>query len=199
MRQANLYVRHKTITISGCRFLVVFVIVHVFVIGCKRGTKTEGAPMACKDSMKEYVAAGDTTVVVPTNVPDTVRYNNPNSYTFIHEEDSAEITNLRIFTRKQKEIYAPALLVGEWICGTEHEVYLSDGTGLMWDTSEDVSRDEAQRFHWSLDSNLLTLVCSLELGGYLPKRYVVTYVDDESLAYQDLYGKALLWDKRTEK
>jgi len=75
MRQANLYVRHKTITISGCRSLVVFVIVLVFVIGCKRGTKTEGVSMAIKDSMKEYVAAGDTLVAVPTVDHDTLRYN----------------------------------------------------------------------------------------------------------------------------
>lgn len=111
------------------------------------------------------------------------------------QQDSAEITNLRVLTRKQKVIYSPSLLVGEWVRGTEHEVYQADGTGLMWDSSEDVSRDEAQRFKWTLDSNLLTIVCRLELGGVVPKRYVVTFADDESLAYNDLFGTAYLWDK----
>ena len=79
---------------------------------------------------------------------------------------------------------------------TEHEVYLADGTGRMWDTSDDVSETEAQSFSWTLDSNLLTLVCNLELGGIIPKRYVVTFVDDENLSYKDHYGKAYLWDKK---
>lgn len=113
-----------------------------------------------------------------------------------HEKDSTEITNLRILARKQKVIYDASLLIGEWVRGTEHELYLSNGTGRMWDTSEDVSRDEAQHFNWTLDSNLLTIICKLELGGVLPKRYVVTFADDENLAYNDLYGKAYLWDKK---
>lgn len=80
--------------------------------------------------------------------------------------------------------------------GTEHEVYLADGTGRMWDTADDVSDAEAQRFSWTLDSNLLTLICHLELGGVVPKRYVVTFADDENLSYKDPYGKARLWDKK---
>ncbi len=114
----------------------------------------------------------------------------------ILRQDSAEITNLRLLTRKQKVIYDASLLVGEWVRGTEHEVYLADGTGRMWDTGEDVSDAEAQRFSWTLDSNLLTLICHLELGGVVPKRYVVTFADDENLSYNDPYGKAYLWDKK---
>ncbi len=114
----------------------------------------------------------------------------------ILRQDSAEITNLRLLTRKQKVIYDASLLVGEWVRGTEHEVYLADGTGRMWDTGDDVSDAEAQRFSWTLDSNLLTLICHLELGGVVPKRYVVTFADDENLSYNDPYGKAYLWDKK---
>lgn len=114
----------------------------------------------------------------------------------ILRQDSAEITNLRLLTRKQKVIYDASLLVGEWVRGTEHEVYLADGTGRMWDTGDDVSDTEAQRFSWTLDSNLLTHICHLELGGVVPKRYVVTFADDENLSYNDPYGKAYLWDKK---
>ena len=117
----------------------------------------------------------------------------PRQYTL--EEDSAEITQLRIFARKQRTIYSPALLLGEWKRGTEHEVYLADGTGMMWDSSDDVLRDEAQHFEWTLDSNMLTIICHLELGGVLPKRYVVTFADDENLAYSSRLGEAYLWDK----
>lgn len=114
----------------------------------------------------------------------------------ILQKDSAEITNLRLLTRKQKVIYDASLLVGEWVRGTEHELYLADGTGRMWDTGDDVSDAEAQHFSWTLDSNLLTLICQLELGGVVPKRYVVTFADDENLSYKDPYGIAYLWDKR---
>lgn len=65
----------------------------------------------------------------------------------------------------------------------------------MWDAADDVSRDEAQRFDWSLDSNLLTIINRMEMGGVVPKRFVVTFADDESLSYTDLYGNAYLWDK----
>ena len=166
----------------------------VLATSCKHRTKTVDATP--HDTTKQ-----DTTVLVDTmpTAPDTdtlVSQVTHHKSLIFNEEDSAEVTNLRILTRKQKEIYPPALLVGEWIRGTEHEVYHSDGTGRMWDTSEDVDASEAQRFNWTLDSNLLTIVCHLELGGILPKRYVVTYADNENLAYQDLYGKAYLWDKK---
>lgn len=169
-------------------------VIIVLATSCKHKTKTADATP--HDTTKQ-----DTTVLVDTmpTAPDTdtlVSQVTHHKSLIFNEEDSAEVTNLRLFTRKQKEIYAPALLVGEWIRGTEHEVYHSDGTGRMWDTSEDVDASEAQRFNWTLDSNLLTIICHLELGGILPKRYVVTYADNENLAYQDLYGKAYLWDKK---
>ena len=166
----------------------------VLATSCKHRTKTADATQ--HDTTKQ-----DTTVLVdimPT-APDTdtlVSQVTHHRSLIFNEEDSAEVTNLRLFTRKQKEIYPPALLVGEWIRGTEHEVYHNDGTGRMWDSSDDVDASEAQRFNWTLDSNLLTIICHLELGGILPKRYVVTYADNENLAYQDLYGKAYLWDKK---
>ena len=114
---------------------------------------------------------------------------------YIAQRDSAEITNLRLFARKQSVIYNASLLVGEWQNGTEHEVYYSDGTGKMWDTSEDITREEAQTFEWSLDSNMLTIICKLKLGGVVPKRYVVTFADDENLSYSNHFGVAYLWDK----
>ncbi|MBR3958737.1 MAG: hypothetical protein IKJ81_01650 [Bacteroidales bacterium] len=43
---------------------------------------------------------------------------------------------------------------------------------------------------------LLTLICHLELGGVVPKRFVVTFADDENLSYNDPYGKAHLWDRK---
>ena len=115
--------------------------------------------------------------------------------TYTVEEDTAEITNLRIFARRQRVIYSRNLLVGHWIHGSGHEEYLEDGTGRMWDESEDVAHSEAQRFLWALDSNLLSIDFRLELGAIVPKRYVVTFADDENLVYRDAYGFSYMWDK----
>ena len=65
----------------------------------------------------------------------------------------------------------------------------------MWDVSEDVAHSEAQRFLWTLDSNLLSIDFRLELGAIVPKRYVVTFADDENLVYRDAYGFSYMWDK----
>lgn len=157
---------------------------------CHRGEKQPASEAAVPDEAMP-VAVGDSVSPLDAGV-DNIG-NRPQQY--VLEEDSAEITQLKIFARKQRTIYSPALLLGEWKRGTEHEVYLADGTGMMWDSSDDVLRDEAQHFEWTLDSNLLTIICHLELGGVLPKRYVVTFADDENLAYSSRLGEAYLWDK----
>ena len=162
----------------------------LMVVACHHKDKK-----AQTDSVPPPVADTVVTDTVPEATSDTVV--SPTKTTqVILQKDSAEVTHLRILARKVQTIYPSALLVGEWIRGTEHEEYYANGTGKMWDTSEDVTRDEAQRFEWTLDSNLLTIVCRLELGAVVPKRYVVTFADDENLAYNDHHGTAYLWDKK---
>lgn len=172
------------------RGLIVILSLTLLTVACKQKGKNEAG-----DSVPQ---SPDTPTSVDTVMPEDTNtvVVQPGGNTLQIHEDSAEITNLRLITRKQRVLYSPSLLVGEWINGTEHEEYYANGTGRMWDTSEDVSRDEAQRFEWTLDSNLLTIICHLELGGVLPKRYVVTFADDENLSYKDLFGKAFLWDKK---
>ena len=109
--------------------------------------------------------------------------------------DTAVRTDLRYMVRKQKVFYSASHLYGEWTRGTEHEQYLPDGTGLFWDTGDDVGRNEALRFRWSLDSNVLQMVFKLSMGGVVPKEYLVTFADDESLVYRDDVGDSYMWDK----
>ena len=111
------------------------------------------------------------------------------------QQDSAETVNLRLFTRRQRVIYDSALMIGEWLQGSEHEQYIADGSGRRWDTGDDVSRDEAQVFSWTMDSNLLTVRYDLKLGGLMVRQYVVTFVDDEALVYRDAYGGTFMFDK----
>lgn len=111
--------------------------------------------------------------------------------------DTAIRTDWRASTRKQSKIYSPTLLTGIWKKGSLQQQYRADGTGLRWDESDDVTHAEAQGFSWTMDSNCLTLYFTMTLGGIVPKEYVVTYADEESLVYKDAYGTSYMWDKVT--
>ena len=109
--------------------------------------------------------------------------------------DTAETTHLHLWARKQKRIYDARLMFGEWMNGASRMQLDSGGTGRSWDTSDDIMRDEAKTFTWSVDSNLLSIVYKLALGGVVPKMYLVTFVDEESLVYRDDYGMSYMWDR----
>lgn len=115
------------------------------------------------------------------------------------QSDTAVRTDWRISARKNAKIYSPSLLAGEWQNGNLHHQYRSDGTGSRWDLSDDIERHEAQGFSWTMDSNSLTMFFTMELGGVVPKEYLVTFVDDETLVYKDRYGKSYMWDKVTSR
>ena len=86
--------------------------------------------------------------------------------------------------------FNPELLVGKWVAGTEYYRYDAGGTGVTWDTSDDVNEDEAQPFTWEYEdeTNRLTLVHQMEMGGVVPKSYTVTALTDSTLSYKDIYG-----------
>lgn len=169
--------------------LLLIVLVLTLTVACHRRGKEE---MTDSVEKQDTIALVDTLQVMSADTA-TDEVSSQNTYTLQH--DNAEITNLRIFARKQRVIYSPALLIGEWQCGTKHEEYCADGTGRMWDTAEDVGSDEAIRFEWSLDSNLLSIVCKMKMGGVVPKHYLVTFADEENLSYKNIYEEAYLWDK----
>jgi hypothetical protein len=80
------------------------------------------------------------------------------------------------------------LLIGKWRSGTEFYRYDSDGTGATWDTSDDVSEEEAQEFTWTLIKSDLTHIHILETGGRVPKYYTVTELTATTLQYEDEFG-----------
>lgn len=137
-------------------------------------------------------------VVIPDTppTPDNVTHSaTTHSKHYQLQEDTAAVTNLRLFARKQRSLYSPTLLVGEWQRDGEHEHYLADGSGNRWDTHDEIHRDEAQSFTWTMDSNMLTITYKLSFGSLVVRQYVVTFVDDETLVYRDAYGGAYMWDK----
>lgn len=80
------------------------------------------------------------------------------------------------------------LLEGKWVQGTLYERYHADNTGYTWDTSDDVTEEEAQNFTWSLDGDQLLQIHIMEIGGNIPKTYTVTELSETTFAYNDDYG-----------
>lgn len=152
--------------------------------------RSEQQQQASVSARPQTVAADSVQVEDGDTVAAPVR-----SEIYVLQQDTAELTNLRLFARKQRVIYSPALITGEWLRGSEHEQYMTDGKGLRWDTSDEVYREDAQEFSWCMDSNLLTIRYDLKLGGLMIGQYVVTFVDDETLVYRDAFDGTFMFDK----
>lgn len=87
-----------------------------------------------------------------------------------------------------KPTYDAALLPGHWVSGTLHEYYDVDGTGHTWDTADDIYEEEAQPFTWSLTKATLVQNHLMEMGGVVPKTYILTKLNATTLCYHDSYG-----------
>lgn len=83
------------------------------------------------------------------------------------------------------ESFDESLLIGRWVSGTVHYKYTSDHYGATWDTSDDVTEAEAQRFKWTLDQSDLTQIHIMEIGEDVPKYYTVTELTETTLKYKD--------------
>jgi len=94
-----------------------------------------------------------------------------------------------------------ALLIGKWeriSKSGEYYRYDRGGTGATWDTSEDVSEEEAQTFTWTLEKDLLTLLHNMEMdtSKRVPKYYTITALDDKTLTYKDDFGQSFTFTKK---
>ena len=174
------------------RYILLFVVVLMTVTGCHR-----------KKEKPQVVESPDVEVIVDSSAKNVkggtvVGENTSKGESELQfQTDTATQKDWRGFARKQSKIYSPALLTGIWKKGSLQQQYRADGTGLRWDEADDVSHAEAQGFSWTMDSNCLTLYFTMTLGGIVPKEYLVTYVDEESLVYKDAYGTSYMWDKVT--
>lgn len=174
------------------RFRCILLLIAVLtLVGCHR--KKETAPKSHRT---------DTCVVAEeggrAKEEATVKPAEDKGTTLQLQADSAISTDWRKTANKGTKIYSPSLLAGTWKRGSLQHKYRANGTGSRWDEGEDVDYGEAQTFVWTMDSNCLTLVFAMQLGGVVPKEYVVTYLDEESLVYKDAYGNSYMWDKVPE-
>ena len=80
-------------------------------------------------------------------------------------------------------------MAGEWVCGSRHERFGIDGTGLKWDTGDDVQNFEGQPFSWTLTENRLEALYPMTtVGGVVPVRRQVVFIDSTTLVMRDEYG-----------
>ena len=97
------------------------------------------------------------------------------------------------------------LLIGKWsrpspfatpeYPGDEYCRYDEGGLGVTWDTSDDVTEEEAQKFTWSVNGSRLTLVHEIEMGGSVTKIYTLSTLTFDKLIYKDEYGKVYTFQK----
>ncbi len=97
--------------------------------------------------------------------------------------------------QKEEEEFDETQLVGKWQCGTLYEKYSDDHTGSTWDTSDDVSEEEAQKFTWTLEKSTLTQIHIMEMEASVPKVYTITKLTSTTLCYEDDYGTSHTFTK----
>ena len=108
------------------------------------------------------------------------------------------LTVILCFTACTPVEYDESLLYGKWVSGTEYYRYDFGGTGATWDTSDDVSEEEAQEFTWTLNGTELTHIHIMEMGGSVPKTYTVTGLTSTTLQYKDYIDKKFSYTKVTD-
>jgi len=85
-----------------------------------------------------------------------------------------------------------SLIIGTWQNQKNesiYEKYNDDKTGSTWDTADDVTEEEAQKFTWSIDKDLLIHIHKMESNNAVtPKKYTITDLTSTTMAYKDDYG-----------
>ena len=92
-------------------------------------------------------------------------------------------------TKNNDNLDEASLLIGKWQSGTLYETYSIDHIYTTWDTADDVTEAEAQKYEWALQKSTLTEIQLLEIPNYMnPKVYTVLFLDATTLVYEDDYG-----------
>jgi len=98
-----------------------------------------------------------------------------------------------------EQSFDETLLYGKWQSNTLFYKYLTDGTGATWNTADDVTEAEAQKFTWTLVQSELTQIHAMEIGStVVTKIYTVTELTDSTLTYNDDFGKSFTFKKVIE-
>jgi len=90
-------------------------------------------------------------------------------------------------------------LYGLWVKSNSQEYwrYRSDGTGVTWDESEDITEEESNlTYRWTLQTDRLTHVFSGAQGNQaVPKVYTITEITASTMKWKDDYSMEYTFTK----
>ena len=95
----------------------------------------------------------------------------------------------------EDEVYDTDLLIGLWQEGSVYYRFNDDGSGVTWDTADDIVESEGSKFTWEVNKNRFTHYHHMEIGGIVPKVYKITKLDLMNLEYHDDYGVKSMFTK----
>lgn len=91
--------------------------------------------------------------------------------------------------------FEETLLHGKWVSGTVFQKFNADLTGSTWDTKDDITEEEAQKFTWTLTKDQLEQIHLIQTGANVPKVYTVTELTASTLKYKDDQGEKQTFNK----
>lgn len=104
---------------------------------------------------------------------------------FQPKEYEPEFIEAEVF---EDQVYDTDMLIGLWQSGTLFYRYNEDGSGVTWDTADDVQELEGSKFTWEVNKKRFIHYHQMEINGtIIPKTYNITKLDLMNLEYQDDY------------
>ena len=86
----------------------------------------------------------------------------------------------------EDETFDSDMLIGLWQSGSVFYRYNEDGSGVTWDTSDDVMEEEGSKFTWEINKRRIIHYHQMEISsGIIPKTYTITKLDLLNLEYKD--------------
>lgn len=101
------------------------------------------------------------------------------------DEYAPEVLQPEVF---EDDVYDTDMIIGLWQLGTVYYRYNEDGTGVTWDTADDIMESEGSKFTWEVNKNRFIHYHKMEISdGLIPKAYTITNLDLMNLEYVDDY------------
>ena len=102
------------------------------------------------------------------------------------KEYTPEILEPEIF---EDEVYDIDMFVGLWQSGSVFYRYNADGSGVTWDTADDVTEHEGSKFTWEVKKKRFIHYHRMEIShAIIQKTYNITNLDLMNLEYKDDYN-----------
>lgn len=101
------------------------------------------------------------------------------------KEYKPEIIEPEVF---EDEAFDTDMIIGLWQSGTVFYRFNADGSGVTWDTSDDVMESEGGKFTWEVRNKRFTHYHMMEISSaVIPKTYTIRKLDLMNLEYEDDY------------